>query len=126
MWRGGGGGAGDRSAATAGVPSAAITTAASAPLIVLLFDNLAPGSSRTKRQCHLHKESIFHAGPPGGRGLLEPYIQAVMRRQFRPTGCVSRTRVLGNRDSPAGDLAAFHGFPGKRRLAAKPKIAQNP
>jgi hypothetical protein len=46
MWRGGG--AGDRSAATTGVPNAAIIAAATAPLIVLLSDNLAPGSATKK------------------------------------------------------------------------------
>jgi hypothetical protein len=48
MWRGGG--AGDKSAATAGRPNAANIAAATAPLIVLLSDNLAPGSS-TKKTC---------------------------------------------------------------------------
>jgi hypothetical protein len=60
MWRGGG--AGDRSAATAGVPNAAIIAAATAPLIVLLSDNLAPGSS-TKKPAPGNR---LRAGPRGG------------------------------------------------------------
>jgi hypothetical protein len=123
-WRGTTGGAGDRSAATTGVPSAAIIAATTAPLIVLLSDNLAPGSS-TKKPAPGNR---LRAGPRGGPhrcANLQPSSHAPLAPTIDPR--VSELRSQQPASLPVHPrLLRGVGSVDKRRLAAKGNIPQNP